>query len=494
MSPITSEHGPKDETAHVTRRFTGRRGPLLAARRWSEPRPIVEGDINPVTERREGVYRRLLALADVTAVLSALVVCVTIAGDDALRPASLLVAPLIVFAGKLSGLYDRDEHLVRKSTLDEAPRLFHLATLTALLIWLLEDALVAGQLGSMQVCVLWAATFSAMTVLRVAARKTAGRFVSAERCLVVGSPRTLEALHTKIDGRLPVVLVTHASLHQLTEEPSALHKHVAALDIHRLLISTDDDEHGRAMSLVRRAKAEGVRVSLIPSVLDVVGSSVEVEDLYGVTILGIPFYRLTRSSRVVKRAFDLVGATVALLVFSPVMLAAAAAIRLDSRGPALFRQTRIGRDGHSFQIIKFRSMVTGADEMKAALRALDLNEGAEGLFKMVDDPRITSVGRALRSTHLDELPQLLNVLRGDMSLVGPRPLVVEEDERITGPDRARLSLTPGMTGPWQLMGATRMSLADMAKADALYVSNWSLGTDVKVLLRTAELVLQRGGH
>jgi lipopolysaccharide/colanic/teichoic acid biosynthesis glycosyltransferase len=169
----------------------------------------------------------------------------------------------------------------------------------------------------------------------------------------------------------------------------------------------------------------------------------------------------------------------------------ALAIKLDSRGPVLFQQQRVGRHGERFRMLKFRTMVDEAEQLKAGLS--DRNEAHDGLFKIADDPRVTRVGRLLRASALDELPQLLNVVRGEMSLVGPRPLVIEEDQRIEGWHRRRLELTPGMTGQWQILGATRVPLREMVAIDYLYVANWSLWTDVKILLRTVPHVLGRRG-
>jgi lipopolysaccharide/colanic/teichoic acid biosynthesis glycosyltransferase len=165
-------------------------------------------------------------------------------------------------------------------------------------------------------------------------------------------------------------------------------------------------------------------------------------------------------------------------------------VKLDSPGPVLFRQIRMGRDGEPFQILKFRSMVDGADAQKADLRSS--NEQV-GLFKIAADPRITRVGSFLRKTALDELPQLWNVLVGDMSLVGPRPLVEEEDATVVGWFRHRLHLQPGMTGQWQVLGGSRIPLEDMIRIDYLYVVNWSLWGDIKLLLQTIPYVLGRQG-
>ena len=214
------------------------------------------------------------------------------------------------------------------------------------------------------------------------------------------------------------------------------------------------------------------------------------DDLYGVTLLGVRRSTLSQSSRVLKRSFDLVGAAVLTLLAAPIMAAIAMLIRLDSPGPVLFRQARIGRDGAPFRIFKFRTMVDGADQLKEELR--ELNQ-ADGLFKIHDDPRITRVGHTLRRMSLDELPQIFNVLLGQMSLVGPRPLVADEDGRIFGVRRGRLRLTPGMTGQWQIAGSSRIPLEDMVKLDHLYVSNWTLWNDIKILLRTVPYVLAQRG-
>jgi lipopolysaccharide/colanic/teichoic acid biosynthesis glycosyltransferase len=207
--------------------------------------------------------------------------------------------------------------------------------------------------------------------------------------------------------------------------------------------------------------------------------------------MGVRRFDLTRSSAAVKRAFDLTGALLGLLAISPLMAAIALAIKLEGRGPVFFRQLRVGRHGQRFHMVKFRTMVQDADAMKESLR--HANEAQEGLFKIAADPRVTRVGRLLRRSALDELPQLWNIVRGEMSLVGPRPLVVDEDQRVEGWHRRRLELMPGMTGPWQILGPSRVPLREMVAIDYLYVANWSLWGDIKILLRTVPHVLGRRG-
>jgi lipopolysaccharide/colanic/teichoic acid biosynthesis glycosyltransferase len=188
---------------------------------------------------------------------------------------------------------------------------------------------------------------------------------------------------------------------------------------------------------------------------------------------------------------DIIGATIALVLFAPLLTILSLAVKLDSRGRLFFRQPRVGRGGRTFHMIKFRSMVHGADRVKAELR--QRNEAEGGLFKIREDPRITGVGRFLRQTSLDELPQLLNVLGGHMSLVGPRPLVPDEDALIEGWQRRRLAVKPGMTGLWQIFGSSRIPMHEMVKIDYLYGANWSIWLDLKILMRTIPYVLRGRG-
>jgi lipopolysaccharide/colanic/teichoic acid biosynthesis glycosyltransferase len=233
-----------------------------------------------------------------------------------------------------------------------------------------------------------------------------------------------------------------------------------------------------------------VKLSIVPRLLEVVGSAVEFDTIGGVTVLGVRRPGLGRSSWALKRSMDVVGSALGLLLLAPVGLVIAIAIKLDSGGPVFFRQLRVGRNGETFKMFKFRSMYDGAEAQRAALEAL--NE-THGLFKVKADPRVTRVGQLLRKSSIDELPQLINVLLGNMSLVGPRPLVVDEDRLVEGHHRDRLQLPPGMTGPWQVLGPSRPPLSEMVKTDYLYAANWSLWTDVKILMRTfAHVLAQRG--
>jgi lipopolysaccharide/colanic/teichoic acid biosynthesis glycosyltransferase len=188
---------------------------------------------------------------------------------------------------------------------------------------------------------------------------------------------------------------------------------------------------------------------------------------------------------------DITASAAGLLVLAPLFAVTAIAIKLDSRGPVFFRQERHGRGGSVFRILKFRTMVDGAEAKRQELASANEVDGA--LFKIKDDPRVTRVGRVLRPTSIDELPQLWNVLKGEMSLVGPRPFVIHESSQITGWAGRRLDLTPGITGLWQVLGRNDMPFEEMVKLDYIYVTNWSLWWDLKILCQTIPVVLKRRG-
>ena len=438
-------------------------------------------------EIREATYRHLLAYADALAAFGALYAAVVVFGDDHLRATSLLTMPMAVVASKLTGLYDRDELVLNKTTLEETGPLFRMATLFALVTWLLDGVVVDGYLSNRQVLGLWGLLFVMALFGRCVAREIARLRSPAERCLLAGSSDLLQPLVDGLSHTRRVKAEVHAHLplevrgrphHETMRD---LQDAIVRNDIDRVILAPREAESDEFLDMISLVKSMGLRVSVVPRMLEVVGTAVEFDTLNGLTMLGVRRFGLSRSSRAVKRAMDMVGATVGLAAISPLLLAIVIAIRLDSRGGILFRQTRVGRDGKRFTMMKFRTMVDGADAMKPSL--LERNE-ATGLFKITDDPRVTRVGRWLRRTSLDELPQLINVLRGEMSLVGPRPLVVDEDSKIQGRHRRRLHLTPGMTGDWQILGSARIPLHEMVKIDYLYAANWSLWNDVKILART----------
>lgn len=478
--------------------------PAISLTRVTSPiAPILEA----IPPFRDAVFRRLLAIADLAAAAGALAVIGATTGHG-IPLVSLLTLPLIVVIAKIIGRYDHDQLVLRKSTLDEVPGLFLLAGAYALawsFVAFLADLHL--DLGGAGVVLMWLSTSIFLIVTRSTARMLAQLSAPPERVLIVGDSRARNRLaqslacdpgaHIEVVGFLPLEDERRTKSNwggesrrkrSLTFDDLA--GVVSELDVHRVFLIPTSADSELMLEAVRRTTAIGVKVSIVPRLLEVVGSAVEFDTIGGVTVLGVRQPGLTRSSVAVKRCMDIVGATIGLVLVSPVLAAAAIAIKLDSPGPVFFRQLRVGRDGRVFKMTKFRSMIDGAEVQRKALEAL--NE-TDGLFKITADPRVTRVGRFLRRTSLDELPQLLNVLTGDMSLVGPRPLVVDEDRLVEGHHRDRLRLAPGMTGPWQVLGPTRPPLSEMVKTDYLYATSWSLWTDIKILLRTLSHVTSRRG-
>jgi exopolysaccharide biosynthesis polyprenyl glycosylphosphotransferase len=461
---------------------------------------IREGERRHDTLGRDTMHRRLLASADVLAA-SVAVLAATVAARSQPTVAVLAMPPLVVAISKIVGLYDRDEHVVRKTTLDEAPSLFGVAMGFTLLVWLGDGTLADPALGKSSVLLAGVMLFVAMGALRTLARRVALTVAPAERLLVLGSAEestriedklgAAHPLRAQIVGRVPLTSEARSSrggdvLGVLPDLDYVLARH----RIDRVVICPHGESSSDMLDTIRLVKAFGVKVSVMPRLFEVVGSSVEFDELCGLILLGMRRYDLTKSSATLKRTLDVVGATTALAVLAPLYAGIALAIRLTSSGPVLFRQPRVGRSGEPFDMLKFRTMYDGAHRSRADLLA---SNETDGLFKMRADPRVTPVGRWLRRCSLDELPQFINVLRGQMSLVGPRPLIPEEDARVEGWFRRRLDVTPGMTGAWQVLGSTRVPLRDMVTIDYLYRANWSLWLDVKILLRTVPHVLRRQG-
>jgi exopolysaccharide biosynthesis polyprenyl glycosylphosphotransferase len=243
---------------------------------------------------------------------------------------------------------------------------------------------------------------------------------------------------------------------------------------------------------VRACADSGVKVNIVPRLFEVVSSRALVDDVEGIPLLDVGHVELSRFNMAVKRAFDLAVGGLLCIVVLPVMGVIAVVVKLESRGPVFFRQERMGRGGTSFRIFKFRSMYAGAEAQRLEL-AEEQNDYDGPMFKLKEDPRVTRVGRLLRRWSLDELPQFLNVMKGDMSLVGPRPLWVEEAKKCRGWTQKRLDITPGITGLWQVLGRTDIPFEEMVKLDYMYVTGWSLSWDIKLLMQTVPAVLNRRG-
>jgi exopolysaccharide biosynthesis polyprenyl glycosylphosphotransferase len=467
----------------------------------------------PFSQRRSPrvwVLRHALVIADVAACVAALLfvqfVVVRYQPRD-FEIDAFLVIGLVgwVLVARALGYYDRQSTFHLQSSADDLPTILLLTTLAT---WLGVVALQVTHLSHPRVEVatkFWLAALVCVSVSRAAARIVVRNSPHvSERAIILGSGvvalRVAQKLGWRASGLRIVGYLDDDPLP--VEDPrftylgqtSRLESVIRAYRIEHVLVAFSRMDVQRQVDLTRQCMELDVRVDIVPRMFEVIGAKNRVHDLEGIPLVEVKPAKLSRPARFLKRCLDLVVAGAALVVLGPFMLFASWRIRRDSPGPVLFRQERMGSGGKRFEILKFRTMVVDADQRKHEVAHMNKHtESDSPMFKIADDPRVTRFGGFLRRWSLDELPQLLNVVRGEMSLVGPRPLILDEDVNVVGRHRHRLDLLPGITGLWQVLGRSDIPFAEMVTLDYLYVTNWSLWGDVKLLLRTVSVVLHRRG-
>jgi exopolysaccharide biosynthesis polyprenyl glycosylphosphotransferase len=460
--------------------------------------------------------RRLLLGGDVIALCCAFVGAQLAFGELAIGdlPLLLLSIPFWVLLAYGHRLYHLDSYRADYGASDEIGPVLQMATLWSWSMLLALSAVRPDHVPVPQMALFWALTLVLPLAFRSGSRAFAKRQVwYLQNALIVGPVHQARPILEKIlrhpewginvvacvagpgtgrararDNRLLDLVPVLRGDPDVVE---LVHRH----DVDRVMLTPALSESRRRVEVVCELSELGIHVDLMPSWSDVVGTRFEVNEMEGMPLLTMPRPRLLKSSLRLKRALDLVVGTAALVLLAPVLAACAVAIKLDSPGPVFFRQRRIGRDDRPFEVFKFRSMYLDADSRKDDVARLNFHGGGNdsGMFKIRNDPRITRVGRFLRRYSLDEMPQLFNILRGEMSFVGPRPLIETEDRQIEGRFRRRLSLTPGLTGLWQAHGRSDIPFEQMVNLDYLYVTNWSLWGDVKLVMRTVSAVLRGSG-
>jgi exopolysaccharide biosynthesis polyprenyl glycosylphosphotransferase len=266
---------------------------------------------------------------------------------------------------------------------------------------------------------------------------------------------------------------------------------VEAHGVSEVIIALPTDAHQKVWDIVNRCQEHNVRYKVVPDLFEMSLSRVDVDEIAGIPLIGFRESTIAGPNLVLKRALDIALGSLILLLSLPLWLIVPLLIKLDSPGPVLYRQVRVGRGGRQFTFYKFRSMRQGAEDEWHRLRALNETEGP--ILKIRNDPRLTRIGRFLRRTSMDELPQILNVLRGDMSLVGPRPPLPAEVLQYEPWQHKRLSVAGGMTGLWQVSGRSHLNFEEMVMMDLYYIENWSLGLDLKILLRTIPAIVTATG-
>jgi exopolysaccharide biosynthesis polyprenyl glycosylphosphotransferase len=460
--------------------------------------------------------RRLLLAADIVALCGAFLSTQAVSGVLALGDVPLLLASIPVWVVLAYGhrLYHLDSYRADYGAADEIGPVLQMVTLWSWTTLLALSAVRSDHVPVSQVALFWAVTLVLLMVLRAAIRAYATRQVwYLQNAVIMGPVKQASAILQKIlrhpewginvvacvetpgGRRTPGRAARLFDLVPVLRGDADVVELVKRLDVDRVVLAPALSESRRRMEVVCELSELGVHVDLVPSWSDVVGARLDLHEMEGTPLLTMPRPRLGRTSVRLKRALDLVVGTLALVFLAPLLAACVIAIKLDSPGPVLFRQRRIGRDERPFELLKFRSMHVDADSRKDDIARLNLHGGGihRGMFKIREDPRVTRVGRFLRRYSLDELPQVFNILRGEMSFVGPRPLIETEDRQIEGRFRRRLSLAPGLTGLWQAHGRSDIPFEQMVNLDYLYVTNWSLWGDVKLVMRTVSAVLRGNG-
>jgi len=439
---------------------------------------------------RDARRRRMLAIADLFATGSAaLAVGITIGSAW-----PLVFLPLWLLIAKFFGLYDRDHRALRHLTADEVPTLIAWAATCSALLALLLPLTPAGTLGSVEAAEYMVVTTLAVIVARSLARRLWWIWTPPEHVGMVGDESGLKTMRRKI-GLFRDMHFELAVERKIGGLGAGEHRTRELLEVanrvDRIIVSADDVDTDMIAELSTICRKRQVKLSVVSPLRGRALPSLQISQLADLPILEYNTWDASRSSILIKRSFDIVTSALGLLVLSPLFPIVAIAIKLDSRGPVFFSQVRAGFGGRPFRMYKFRTMRVDAEEMLSEVVSLD--ELDDPMFKIRDDPRVTRVGKVLRRLSIDEIPQLFNVLLGEMSVVGPRPEQVEIVERYSPEDRVRLTVKPGVTGPMQIFGRGELTFSERMAVELEYIENPSLARDVRIVLHTVPAVLRGTG-
>ncbi len=470
--------------------------------------------------RRGWLVRRLLLVADVLGLFVAFLGAelmfglgrashdhVSLALELAVFAATI---PVWVLVAKLSGLYDHDDERAAHSTADEVVGVFHVVTAGLWFVWLLSWLTGLTSPSTPKMAVFWLLAIVLIAGGRSAARAVCRRSVAyLQNTLIVGAGEIGQLVARKVlqhpEYGLNILGFVDAQPKLRREDighltllgaPEDLPEIIRLLDVERVVVAFSNESHEKTLELIRLLRDLNVHVDIVPRLFEVVGPNADFHTLEGIPLVGLPPVRLSASSRALKRMLDVIGATIALVITAPLFLYAAIRIKRDSPGPVFFRQTRLGMNMREFTALKFRTMYVGTDAsahrdyIKSTMSSRAA-VGGNGLYKLDRADAVTPFGRWLRKTSLDELPQLLNVLRGDMSLVGPRPCIPYETENFAPHQFERFLVPAGLTGLWQVTARARSTFGEALDMDVAYARGWSLGLDLRLLLKTPLAVLRQ---
>jgi exopolysaccharide biosynthesis polyprenyl glycosylphosphotransferase len=441
---------------------------------------------------RDPLRRRMLALADVAAlVVASLSLGLAFDADVERAVWAIAVLPVWLVIAKLYGLYDRDHAALRHLTVDELPAIFFWALTATAGTALLLHATPAGGPSFVQGVRFWVATSAAAFLFRALARLGWRWLTTPEQILILGEGPLADATRRKLDLfpdiHAHAVKTSNEAVSDLIANPDR----IGDLVIDRCLVATEAIDEELIAELVAVCRRHGIKLSVVPPARGMFGTATRLTRIADLPVLEYNTWDVSRSTLFLKRALDIVVSLTALVALSPLFVIIAILIFVDSPGPIIFSQIRVGMSGRRFSMHKFRTMVPDAEARLAHLVSFDSLR--EPMFKLRNDPRTTRIGRLLRRTSLDEVPQLFNVLKGDMSLVGPRPEQVDLVERYAPEQLVRLAVKPGLTGPMQVYGRGQLSFGERLALEREYVENISIARDIRILTLTIAAVLTGRG-
>ena len=437
----------------------------------------------------EPLLRRMLALADFFAVATAAVFVGLWGTGSAGALLLVLSAPIWIVTAKLAGLYDRDHRTLRHLTVDELPWLVMWTLSSTAVLTLLLAPFPALDPSSGDRLLVWGTVLGVAFLLRAAARNVWRRITPPQRVLIVGEGPLAQAVVRKLELFPDIHATVHARIPSCAQLDTLLDAVIE--DVDRVVIACSELNETLLERLLPMCRANHVKLTIVPPTRGMFGTATHLTHIADLPLLDYNTWDISRTTVVLKRTFDIVVGLVGVIVTFPIFVLAGLAIVVDSGLPVFFRQTRGGEDARPFQMLKFRTMVRDAEAMLPELVPFD--KLADPMFKLKADPRVTRVGRLLRRTSIDELPQLINVLRGEMSVVGPRPEQLDLVERYAPEHQFRLQVKPGMTGPMQVYGRGELTFDERLAVEREYVENLSLARDIRLVLMTLPVVFRRSG-
>ena len=437
---------------------------------------------------RDARLRRVLAGADLLTVAATAMVLLLAGSEHHTVLLLVLSAPAWIVSAKLAGLYDRDQRTLRHLTVDEIPGLVVWALGSVAFITLITLPVRSLTIDGGDRVIIWTSAIVIGFVFRAGARALWRRLTPPERLFIVGHGPLAEAVVRKLE-LFPDI---HAEIADRLENVGALWGRLDDLDeIDRIVVASSDLDEELLGKLLPACRLRAVKLTVVPPTRGMFGTATYLGHVADLPLLDYNTWDISGLTVALKRIGDVVLSALALFFLSPLFIIAAIAVFVTDGAPVLFRQPRAGEGGQPFTMLKFRTMVKNAEALLPELVPFDKLD--DPMFKLKADPRVTRVGRLLRRTSLDELPQLVNVLVGDMSIVGPRPEQLDIVELYAPEHRFRLDVKPGITGPMQVYGRGELTFDERLAVEREYVENLSFARDIKIVLMTLPAVLGRRG-